>query len=144
MAKCKKYLDDFSYTPDQLVHNLLDCFNQQLTQAQSYVNNALDNAKKMERDLNSLDGDIDKCAEKKKWKQAECYAKLTEKIAEDTKSAPQHIIEDAQKTANLVMNLVPNLEACFLQQVKNAEKGATKDVTDFALCAAVPTIIITQ
>jgi len=138
VSECQKYVDDFTNTPDNLVHNLLDCFNQQLTQAQGYVNNALDNAKKLEQDLATIDGEIDKCGEKKKWKEAECYAKLVKKIAEDTSKAPQHIVEDVGKMVVLIGNLVPNLEACFMLQVTNGGKDAAKDVVDFALCAALP------
>ncbi|KAF7284884.1 uncharacterized protein LOC143194166 [Rhynchophorus ferrugineus] len=137
MSKCQSYVDQFTNTPDQLVVDLIECINTQVQKAQSYVDDALNNAKKIEEDMNSIDSDIDNC-DGNKWHEIKCYAEIVEKIAKDTKEAPQHIAEDVAKATALVTEIIPILEDCFTSKIKKAGEDALKDVKDFAVCVAIP------
>lgn len=137
VSKCQSYVDHFTNTPDQLVTDLIECINTQVQKAQHYVDDALNNIKKIEEDLNSIDSDIDNCGGNK-WHQLKCYAEIVKKIAKVTKEAPQHIIEDVAKATALVSTIVPVLEECFTSKIKQAGKNALSDVKQFAVCVAIP------
>ncbi|XP_050301324.1 uncharacterized protein LOC126739609 [Anthonomus grandis grandis] len=133
---CQDYIDKFSNIPNDMVDNLGSCITAQVSKAQSYVDDALNNAKAMETSIASLDTDIDNCSGNA-IKKAKCYAKIIEEIAKDTSSAPQHIVEDVAKATALVTEIIPTLETCSINQVKKAGEDAAEDVANFAICAAV-------
>ncbi|KAF7284885.1 uncharacterized protein LOC143193553 [Rhynchophorus ferrugineus] len=137
VTKCQSYVNHFSNTPDQLAHDLIECINSQVQKAQDNINDALNNAKKIEEDMNSIDAEIDNCGGNK-WKKIKCYAKIIEKIAKDTKDAPEKIMADVTNTTLLVANIIPILEDCFTKKIKEAGDNALKDVKDFAVCVAIP------
>lgn len=136
MEKCQKYVTDFSNTPNNFLEKAVKCVTDLVVEARDDVNKALESAKQIEQDLNTIDTDIDNC-NGNKWKQAKCFAKIIEKIAKDTKEAPQKIIENAGKVVNLIATFVPRVEACILDKLKGAGKDAAEDVAEFAICAAI-------
>ncbi|XP_030757790.1 uncharacterized protein LOC115883569 [Sitophilus oryzae] len=136
VSTCQSYVDGFSNVPDQLVTDLGECITTQVEKAQGYVNDALTSIKKIEEDLNTIDSDIDNCGGNE-FKKIKCYAKIIEEIEKDTKDAPAHIAEDVTKATALVTEIVPILEQCFTDKLKKAGDDATKDVADFAICAAL-------
>lgn len=138
ISKCQPYVDKLSHTPDDVTHNLIDCSSQQMEKARNYVNDALNNIRKIEQIVKSYP-EIEKC-DGSNWKQAVCYAKLLEKIIVDSEEATLHIAEDIAKVTALIAATVPTLEACFATQLTKAGIDATKFVIDFAVCAADPVV----
>lgn len=136
VTKCQSYVDDFDNIPDKLVTDLGGCITTQVEKAEKYVTDAIDNIKKIEQDLNSIDTEIDDCSGNI-FEEVECYAKLAIKIADDTVQVPAKIAADVAAAKALVVGIVPILEACLTGKVSDAGTQAAKDVADFAVCAAL-------
>ncbi|XP_066253441.1 uncharacterized protein [Euwallacea similis] len=136
ITDCEYIVTDFGNIPSNLTSDLENCLNKQVVQAQKYVNDILDNLKKIVEDLDAIDQQIDECSGNVIAK-AKCYAKLAETIAEDAVKVPAKIAEDATKTVALITGLLDNLEICAVNELKNAGKDATEDIAEFTLCAAL-------
>jgi len=136
ITKCQPIIDDFSNIPNTLVHDLANCINSPVKQAQDIANNAFDYLKNIQRELNSIDSEIDNCGGNVIQK-AFCYGNIIKKIAKIIKEAPAEIMNHVAKATELITKLIPTLEDCFVNGLKDAGVNATNDVTKFAMCAAV-------
>ncbi|XP_066144386.1 uncharacterized protein [Euwallacea fornicatus] len=136
ISGCEYIVTDFGNIPSNLTSDLENCLNKQVVQAQNYVNDILNNMKKIVEDLDTINQQIDDCSGNV-FSQAKCYAKLLATIAEDAVTIPAKIAEDATKTVALITGLLENLEICAINELKDAGKDAAKDIAEFTLCAAL-------
>ncbi|ENN78369.1 uncharacterized protein LOC109536201 [Dendroctonus ponderosae] len=134
--KCKKFVDDFSKIPDGTVKGIVDCVRTQVNAVQTAASDALQQMRKIVKDLKSIGPEIDKCTGSK-VDEAKCYAKLIAKIVKDAKTAPVKISADVAKVTLLISKLLPTLESCLANQLRKAGSEGAADIAKFGVCAAV-------
>lgn len=136
ITECRKYEVQFSQLPDTFMDEIVACINNQITNGQNQINDAMNRAMAIQQDFSNIGKEIDDCGSG--WTSIACLAKLVAKIEEDVVEGPAKIKTDVDNTVEIIKNAWPEIKQCATSATENVPSQAGNIVKDFAICAAIP------